>query len=216
VRRVLLVLAAACCALGGCGLEQWPYLEPPGTIEAGPIDPLFRIINVPTTVTEFRGFEAYYKFYSRDQAKEIGITTREGLVASGFRRVCSDTGSVASQVPPLVLVDALDRGDAFTTTAYFDAPDTAAYASYGGANPPSGDPNIPIRRAVEEFGVPKEFKRDSFVETDADLSAIWDDVQAQGKELHLVMYALSYGLKELTDPLYSTATYLGYMIYYLP
>jgi hypothetical protein len=208
MRRVL--LAAAVLALAACGLDVWPYLERPETIEASPLSAYFQVINVATTVVEFRGFELYYKFYSRDQTRETGLGTREQLLAAQFRRVCSDSGPVASQVPPLVFVDIADRNTVFTTTAYFDAPLVPAYSHYAGVSPR----DIPLRRSVEEFGSPRTFDRGSFVQTDADISAIWDLVQAQDKELHLVMYALSYGLKDLTIPLYSEARYLGFMVYY--
>lgn len=208
MRRVL--LAAVVLALASCGLDVWPYLERPETIEATPLSAYFQVINVATTVAEFRGFEMFYKFTSRDQAKETGLGTREQLLAAQFRRVCSDSGPVASQVPPLVLVDVADRNTVFTTTAYYDAPLVPAYAHYGGIVPR----DIPLRRAVEDLGSPKTFEYDSFAGTDADLVAVWDLVHDQGNELHLVMYALSYGLKDLTIPLYSDARYLGFMVYY--
>jgi hypothetical protein len=171
------------------------------------------LTNVATTVIEFRGYELYYKFYSREQAKLTNLKTIGELTAAGFLRICSNSGSVSQQRPPVILVDPVDRNDT-TTTVWFMPPSIPAFADYSGTIPRV----VPLRRSVENAGVPKTFDLLSFDEFDADIAAIWDEVQATlpDKELHLVLYVLSNGLIDYSPTLYSEARYVGTMIYRLP
>jgi hypothetical protein len=213
MRRVL--LAAVLLALAACGLDYWPYLEPPGDpTEALPGTPIFQVIYNVTSVTEFRGFEVYYKFYSSDQAQQTGITTLEGLKAASYHRMCSPGALTQQGLPfvPLIPVDSADRllPLDFTTELNFRLL-VSPYMVYGGTVPPAYDG---IRRiATDTPGNTKKFDKSELVETDVDLTSVtWTQVHLDNR-LILVIYALSYGLYEINVPLYSTARYLGYMEY---
>ncbi len=207
----ILLAAAAAIVLAACGLENLPVLDPPAFTEMTPLSTFTVLTNVPTTVAEFRGYELYYKFYARDQAKQTTMTSVDQLVPAGFRRVCSTISPVESQVPPVVLVDPVDRNTEVQTTVYFPDADTAAYAGYGGASPRT----VPLRRSVEEAGAPKTFQLSAFDPDDEDIAAIWSDVQSQGNELHLVVYVMSNGLNGWSPTLYSEVSWVGTMIYHL-
>jgi hypothetical protein len=214
MRRVL--LAAVLLALAACGLDYWPYLEPPGDpTEALPGTPIFQVIYNVTSVTEFRGFEVYYKFYSSDQTRQTGITTLEGLKAANYHRMCSP-GTLSMQgLPfvPLIPVDLLAEPLDFKTELDFRLTETP-YMDYQGVVPPADDG---IRRtATDALSETKTFAKSELKETDADLTDVnWDQVDLDN-QLYLVIYALSYGLKDINIPLYSTARYLGYMYYTMP
>jgi hypothetical protein len=214
MRRVL--LAAVLLALAACGLDYWPYLEPPGDpTEALPGTPIFQVIYNVTSVTEFRGFEVYYKFYSSDQTRQTGITTLEGLKAANYHRMCSP-GTLSMQgLPfvPLIPVDLPSEPLDFKTELDFRLSVTP-YMDYQGVVPPA---YVGIRRtATDALSETKTFAKSELVETDADLTDVnWDQVDLDN-QLYLVIYALSYGLKDINIPLYSTARYLGYMYYTMP
>jgi len=212
----VLALAAACGALAGCGLELWPFLDPPGDpIEALPGTPLFQVINVtPRDITVFRGFELYYKFYSYDQetlkTSESGLATRADLVAAHYWRMCSPGKLSAQGLPntPLIDVDAGDLNLPVITELDFSL--VVPEADYQG----TVGRTIPIRRyATDTFGNTETFELSALDPTDADLiSVTWTG----GGELYLVVYGLSYGLINFTDQLYSDARYLGYVRYIMP
>ena len=209
----ILAIAAACGALAGCGLEQWPYLDPPGDpVEADPLTPKFQLINVtPRDAGVFRGFELYYKFYSYDQGtqqtSESGLKTRADLVAAHYWRMCSDGKLSAQGLPttPLIDVDAGDLNSAFMTELDFSL--AVPEADYQGAV----GRTIPIRRyATDTFGFTETFESSELDPTDVDLV---DVTWTGGRELYLVVYGFSYGLINFTDQLYSDARYLGYVRY---
>jgi hypothetical protein len=215
MRRAL--LAAVVLTLSACGLDTWPYLEPPGDpTEAIHGTELFQVIYNVTSVAEFRGFEVYYKFYSSDQTRQTGITTLEELKAANFRRMCSP-GTLSEQgMPfvPLIPVDRLAEPVDFMTVLDFRPP-TTPFMDYQGAAPPAYDG---IRRiATDTQSKTKTFDLTELVETDVDLTGVnWTQVNTVDHQLYLVIYALSYGLYEINVPLYSTARYLGNMYYTMP
>jgi hypothetical protein len=214
VRTARVAIAILAVALSGCGLEILPVLDPPTCTEMTEVNASSELTNVPTGVFEFRGYELYYKFYTRDQEKPTGPKTIGELTAAGFLRICSDSGPVASQLPPVIFVDPVDHGDPIKTQVLFTPPEDPAIAKYQGATPR----DVALRRSVESGGIPKTFSRTSFDQFDADVAAIWDEVQATlpDKELHLVLYVLSNGLIDYSPTLYSEARYVGTMIYRLP
>jgi hypothetical protein len=217
MRRAL--LAAVVLALSACGIDLWPYLDPPGVpAVAVPGTPLFEVIYQAPTIAEFRGFEVYYKFYNSEQPIQTGITTLEELKAAGFSRMCSPGTLTQQGLPfvPLIPVDVADQNqlppnDTFTTVLDFWL-SVPPYMVYGGSVPPANDG---IRRiATDALSNTKTFEESELVKTDVDLANVkWDEVVAVDHKLTLVIYALSYGLYEINVPLYSTARYLGYMEY---
>ena len=216
MRRVL--LASIALALAACGLDTWPYLEPPGDpTEALPGTPIFQVIYLHPSISEFRGFEVYYKFYSSDQPQQSGITTFEGLKAASYHRMCSPGALTQQGLPfvPLIPVDSADRllPLDFTTGLNFRLIDPP-FMVYGGTVPPAYNG---IRRiATDALSNTKTFELAYLDPSDSDLTGVnWDTVNGTvgDHKLYLVIYALSYGLYEINVPLYSTARYLGYMEY---
>lgn len=219
MRRIRAVagLAAAAFAFASCGLEVVPDLPTPKAPDtpASDLTPVFQVVNNPTTVPsdwffELKyGFELYYKFYTRDQAKEESLADRNALIGAGYRRVAS-SGSLSAQVLPLIPIDPADQGSDFDVTLDFNQP-VASEATYNVGDPA---PVIGVRRSVEHLGSTKTFAKEDLAGTDEDVSAIWDRAKnVEGDELHLAMYAMSFGMYNLATPLYSTPRYLGYMVY---
>lgn len=209
-------LAAAAIVFSACGLEITPVLDPPDAPEALASDttPVFQVVNLPTTVPsdwyfELKyGFELYYKFYDRNQTKEEKLNDQGALIAAGYRRV-NTTGSLSAQVLPLIPINVADQNTEFDVTLDFAQP-VASRATYNVGDPA---PVIEVRRGVEHLGSAKTFAREDLDPSDADVSEIWTQAVSDG-EIHLAMYALTYGLYDLSIPLYSTARYLGFMVYH--
>jgi hypothetical protein len=216
VRKLGSLAAATILALAGCGLDSWPYLDPPGLPEwtASDLREEFQIKNVATAVPEFRGFELYYKFHTESQVRETTIKTREALVSAQFRRVYADTDTLDAFNPPVIKVAIGDRNTNFDTVAFFTPDNDPANPPFADYDYISGVPvaDIALRRAVKDFGVLKEFDLGSLAVTDEDIAAIWTEAQTDGY-VYLVLYAISYGLKDFSTPLYSEAQYLGFMRY---
>jgi hypothetical protein len=211
-RAIPVMLLAAAALLAGCGLEIVPDLDPPGIpTPAGELTPVFHVIYVVTAIPEFRGFEVYYKFYSSDQLLQDGLSTISELAAAGFHRMCSP-GTLSGQgLPyvPLIPVDTADRGAGFSTDLVFDL-GLSPYMSYQASMPP---PYTGLRRSATELLETKTFDKNVLIRTDIDLVDVnWDQVDSD-QRLYLVAYAISYGLYDLNQSLYSSARYLGYMVY---
>ncbi len=214
------LLAALVTTLTGCGLENLPYLVPPGdSTPASSSTPIFTINNQATSESAFRGFEVYYKFYSSDQDTLMenqkgltGITHDQIVTTYGFTRMCSQGTDSDQTLPytPLIDVDVADRNTDFPTILYFYYNSETPYADYQGDTPRI----IAIRRAAEDTtGEKKTFDDENFEEGDSDLDNVtWNTVTTDGL-LYLVIYAFSYGVQDYSTALYSTARYLGYMNY---
>ena len=140
MRKALLAAAAvfSCCSrFAGCGLENIPYLSPPGySVPASPSNLVYTVNNPARDAGEvlvFRGFEVYYKFFNSDsQASErdiqSGLSTRDQIISSyGFHRMC--TQGTQPQVVPFIPVDAADRGTDFDVVLDFSSVDTNSEAS---------------------------------------------------------------------------------------
>lgn len=206
------LLAAAVLALSSCGLEILPDLDPPGdSADASESTPLFKVQNAATLIPEFRGFELYYKFLAEGEAIPSGLATKAQVEGAGFRRVYA-TG-VPVLALPLLPVDPADRNTDFVIEIDFNAvATTPPEAVYLGAIPPSVYPVIVCRPVTDGYGFAKTFRQADLEAGDEDLAGIpWPPTT--GQRISCVMYALSYGLKDFTDHLYSTARYLGYMSY---
>jgi hypothetical protein len=217
VRRATCAASVLALLLAACGLEILPYLDPPGdSIKASPGTAVFYVINQATLIAEFRGFELYYKFYSLDQDTERmsqqSLPDLAALQAAGFHRMCSP-GHLSEQDLPLIPVDLPDRNTTFTTEIDFSIVETAEpSADYQGLNPPTVNPILLRRVATDGSENTKTFEQSALDAADTDLVGVtWPSTP--GDSLNLVVYALSYGLKDISTPLYSTPRYLGYMAY---
>jgi hypothetical protein len=211
VSAALMILAAV-AVLAACGLEIVPDLDPPGIpTPAGELTPVFHVIYEVTAIPEFRGFEVYYKFYSSDQLLQDGLSAIGELEAAGFHRMCSP-GTLSEQgLPyvPLIPVNTADRSAGFSTDLIFNLV-LSPYMNYQASSPP---PYTGLRRSTTELLETKTFDKNALIRTDIDLVDVnWVQVDSDGR-LYLVAYAISYGLYDLNQSLYSSARYLGYMVY---
>lgn len=223
MRNALLAAAALISALtlAGCGLENIPYISPPGySVPATPTNLAYTVNNPARDAGEvlvFRGFELYYKFFnsvSQETERDIqsGLSTRDQIVSSySFHRMC--TQGTQPQVVPFIPVDAADRGTDFDIVLDFSSVGTNSEPTmiYSGTVPlvlPHGT----IRREATVSGEPKKFAQNQLFAADDDMAGVeWPDTS--GENLDLVVYAVSYGVQDYS-PVYSTARYLGYMRYY--
>jgi hypothetical protein len=219
--------------LSGCGLEfNMTSLEPPNTPDdlASPGTPIFTI-EVPAAEKEleFRGYELYYKFYANladIQQNLQNVTEYELRSSHGFRQVCTaaDTYTGSSNLhthKPLIFVETFDRNRAFLITVTFAPPEQPSVLY-------DGDPyEVSVRRNVPDtvlgspnYGEPKPFIQldaafPAYQAADTDIQGIWATVkpvlEGGTGEAYLAMYALSYGIVDITTDIYSTPVYLGYV-----
>jgi hypothetical protein len=213
-----LMLAALLAAR--CGLPSPYYLSPPAapSSPASPTTPLFSVISTTNnSETEFRGFELYYKCYlsEADIEANFGSSSFESnLRSAGFLPVCSEEDtSPSGHIVPLVPVDAADRGKPFTITIDFNPISSGSYpATYRYTRPDVGTiVSKGVRRYVPDTSVAcKTFDFAEFLTTDADYSRIGSSVPASGP-FYIAIYALSYGLQDISTPIWSWPVYLGYV-----
>ena len=201
---------------GGCGLPSSYYLNPPtGPSALDPADDFQISSSNANSEPEFRGFELYYKFYAAegDVQNSLGgpsndVTT---LTNAHFLTVCSGAdANIDVRTPPLIPVDVVDRGLAFTVTISVPV-NSAASASY---TTPNTAKNVQINRHVRALTGSKPFTFNStlagnYLLSDADMQGVMGSIS--GGVIYLAMYAVSYGLQDLSTPIYSYPVYLGYL-----
>lgn len=222
-RPILAPLLAALLA-AGCGLPSSYYLTPPatpgsvpGTGSAVPGTPVFYIISTTdNSESEFRGFELYYKCYLNegDIESNFGSSSFESdLRSAGFLAVCPEGDfTPTSRTVPLFLIDDSDRGTDFVITIDFNPSGLGLYDAVC-----TFDPLIQASKGVRRHvldtatGVScKTFDFAEFLSTDADFLKIAGSVPANGP-FYIAMYALSYGLQDISTPIWSYPVYLGYV-----
>jgi hypothetical protein len=223
MRKALLAAIATASAftLAGCGLENIPYISPPGySVPATPTNLVYTVNNPARDAGEvlvFRGFEVYYKFFNSDTQSterniQSGLSTRDQIVSSySFHRMC--TQGTQPQVVPFIPVDAVDRGTDFDILLDFSSvgTDSEATMTFDPSTVPPVLPHGTVRREATESGEPKSFAQERLSGTDDDMVGV-DFPDALGERLDLVVYAISYGVQDYS-PVYSTARCLGYMTY---
>jgi hypothetical protein len=217
---VLLGSMLVALLVAGCGLPSSYYLTPPATPPtlASPIGyPVFQVISTTdNSESEFRGFELYYKCYRITETLESGFgenSLESDLRAKGFLPVCSELDSTPTgRRVPLILVDPLDRGLDFTVTVDFNLPGSATYARYQYTGPVTlSSVSVEVRRYISDgAGACKTFDATEFLATDLDISRIFAGALTDGS-FYLAMYALSYGLQDISTPIWSWPVYLGYV-----
>lgn len=222
--RLILGMLLAALLAAGCGLPSSYYLTPPatpgdvvGTQSAIPGTPYFYVISTTAnSESEFRGFELYYKCYldAADIEDDFGsLSLQSTLQSAGFKPVCSeDDASPTAHSVPLIAIASADRAKDFVVKVDFDSlgggtfkalysytrPDTAVVVTKG------------VRRHVldTDTGIScKTFDFAEFLSTDADFS----NVASGGAPFYIAMYALSYGLQDISTPIWSYPVYLGYV-----
>ncbi len=218
VRGCLFSLGAAVVAalLQGCGLETVVLLSSPGS---GPPDETAKTFTIYLTTSndeaEFRGIEIFYKFYSALGSFEGGLATYSDVVAAHFLRLTSLRDAPTLQNLPLIPVDSGDRGKPSTITLDFSPLENNAIPVMRAVPDTTGLTlaDTEFRRAVV-YNVTGQFKTfysetdDGFVHDDADISALG---LSGGTDpvVYIGLYALSYGLQDLTTPIYSRAVPLS-------
>jgi hypothetical protein len=208
----------------GCGLPSPYYLSPPatpgyiaGTQSALPGTPYFYVISTTdNSEAEFRGFELYYKCYLDAGGIEMnfGSSSFESTLRSvGFKPVCSeDDTSPSAHSAPLIPIAPADRGKPFVVKVDFDSLGGGLYkAIYSYTRP---DTAIVVSKGVRRYAIDaavscKTFDFAQFVSTDADFS-IGGSV-SPGGPFFIAIYALSYGLQDISTPIWSWPVYLGYV-----
>jgi len=218
--KLLAVLALALTA-AGCGLESPFYLNPPGT-PAQPAStgtPIFYLLHTSqNNEVEFRGYELYYKLYSLDSdgqalmsaESNLGSATFDVLISKSYHPLCTtlhDTSTTSSVIhnAPLIRILPADIG----STLQFLIDLSPAYQST--LSVPYAGGIIPLNRFVPDGnGSLKSFDPAQIASTDSDISAIWNAATISQHSVDVVLYALSYGVKDLTTPIYSNPVYLGY------
>ena len=236
--RLAVAMVALCASGAGCGLPDSFYLSPPSASQAQPLDGLFTIQHTDrSSEPDFRGYELYYKLYSSaPPAADTNLGSTTGtvdlLTSNGFLTLCkgpvvtapsgassqavSADVSVATRVAPLILIDPNDRNASFTVTINVNpAGGTDAGTSYSYAAP-SGSYQQEIDRhvtgSIATVGVqrcmPFTYGQGYYQQTDPDISAIWP---VTGGTLYIAVYAVSYGLQNLSTPIYSYPVYMGYL-----
>ena len=198
-----------------CGLEFVLTLNPPEYVWTSVIDEFFSVrITDANDEQEFRGLEFYYKLYYPVGAgsvpdSAINIRNFDDLLANGFKRLSSAGDSEGSVSRPLLKVPLVDRGSEHVITLNF-----ADLEDVKGSVIPKFSEDDPVtefqlRRGVVDSAT-REYKRfDDFASDDSDVSSIEFTGTGPGPEkVNLLIYALSFGKKDLSTNVYSRSVYL--------
>ncbi len=202
-------------SLSACGLESIVYLNPPEPVSFSSVPPnaVFRKTLDNGDISKepgFRGFELYYKIYP-DTDTDINITDRDTLLTKGFFRIASEDDREGSISMPLFFVPLSDRGGKeFDITVDFSTlPNPEVKAA-----DPSTTEDFTIRRGVVYIEGPyidqfKHFDKDEFELEDADMTEdVYNSIQ-NSQPVYLVLYALSYGKKDIFIDIYSVSVFIG-------
>jgi hypothetical protein len=203
--------------LGSCGLQYLVYLAPPTFVDYSAVGDTFTFKKTAAnSELEFEGFELYYKLYAEQPSSaDTNIEDQPTLVSRGFLRVSSPTDTVTLIAKPLIDVP-LGAPVEVTFTVEFTPLDGIPKIS---SDSSALIPPIEIRRGVPyPYGSLDQyyFKRwvdasdtQLYVLTDADVSqAVLANI-ANDQDVNLVLYGLSYGVRDLSVDVYSEAVYLG-------
>jgi hypothetical protein len=219
-----------------CGLPEPFYLNPPtAAFNNDPTTGSFTIqMTDHSSEPEFRGYELYYKFYAdataaSAEAASLGGPTKtvDDLLQHGFLTLCRGPGTGAGELPlpqdssvetratPFLAINVNDRSPvvAFPITVTFN-PEGATEIStnFSYTSPTYGPTSQEIDRHVDASTgrcKPFTFGAGNYVQTDADFSAVYGSIQ--GQLLYVAVYAVSYGLQDLSTPIFSYPVALGYL-----
>ena len=205
LRAGALVIAAAICAIAGCGLpDPRPVLSPPTDPGSSVTAKQFTFAVPKSTVRgiEFRGIELYYRIFPVESVPERDLESREELAAAGFRRVASSSDD---DPPSLPLIDG--PGTGVVVTLDFSPTDIGADpdATWDGGQP------VYLRRAVrsgtDDY---KRFACDEFAPGDVDIATVTEKLAdpENCEMVQLQLFALSYGDTDRFT-VYSEALNLG-------
>jgi len=213
-----------------CGLPSSYYLSPPtlgpGGAQGDPTSGFFQILSTSAnSEEEFRGFELYYKFDATAPTGteiNLGNSTNDvtTLTNAGFLTVCSGDSTrdatPTQRTLPLIPIQQADRGTTFSVTINVNpqSPD-ATLVNYTYTAAAAGTVEVQIDRHVFDTTTggckPFTFIRwlpGNYSTADADMTNLGT---LQSSTIYLVMYAVSYGLQDVSTPIYSYPVYLGYL-----
>lgn len=201
-----------------CGLDTIITLKPPEFVGFSNVDKnfIFRATGDYDSYY-FRGFELYYKIYLNDATTDSNLLNLSELNTNGFKRIASDSDRINNISKPLIPVDLANHGDVFDIKANFagikpSSSEPVAEDTDGAAAPPTTPFSVKLRRGIAEnrlgFDVDQYKPFSVFEEGDADISSeIWNAISGNNV-VTLVIYALSYGKRDLIIDVYSIAVYL--------
>jgi hypothetical protein len=211
---VLLVLLQA-----GCGLPVFVTLSMPESVGFSEGQFTFKSVLNSNNEPEFRGFELYYRIYSRDAIPDIDLKSREELIARGFRRVSRISDRKNALDKPLIYIEPGDRGTVYTVTVDFSDLADATESDVTLFDPGEAAVTVTlvtpgtlgIRRGVFYPGAGSEdvFKRFNEIALgDADITTQIHTELGTGS-VPLVLYALSFGRAADFTDVYSVPLWIG-------
>jgi hypothetical protein len=225
----LLVFLACAATLGGCGLPDQYYLQPPisGGLVGG-TGITFTFSNPDhlsgDSNVAFKGYELYYKFYpdtnieynAYDPNNTADVVSQ--LTSKGFLPVASDQDQYPVRNVPAIPILPADIATNFTVNVNIriDYPNESNFSF----NAPIASPTGYFRRDIQDTSLYslhyKPFFSNStypgnysLLPLDADCTLIASGIS--GFPIYLAMYALSYGLQGISTPIRSIPVCMGYI-----
>lgn len=231
----LLTLLSALAAQSGCGLPDQYFLAPPAVpTPASQLSYSFQFSN-PNHANDlsvaFSGFDVYYKFYSELNAIEQNAYDVNDvadavtqLTNKGFHSLCAATDAPPNRNNPVIPVAVLVQGDSFVVSLYLNDPQGASAAvpvSHYSYTPPSTGIAVDgeVRRNAKDQTTGtgyRTFASEQYVSvnyqnTEDMPDQVYQAAILNGGIVYVAMYAMSYGLINLSTPARSAPVYLGYL-----
>jgi hypothetical protein len=230
-RRALPILLVLSAVFGTtCGLPDPFFLSPPTVPRvASALDYGFQLQTTDRSAEpEFRGYELYYKIYADYSSAQAEANLGGGdpgvsqLTAKGFLPVTrgpailpASGGLTADTTPdfrsaPLIPIATGDRSSAFTITITFNPANLdPSWTAYSYTSPTTGAVEQEMDRYVAGIAgcKPFTFGQGNYAPSDPDI------VKAGplSSPIFVAMYVVSYGLQDLSTPIYSYPVYMGYL-----
>jgi hypothetical protein len=217
----------------GCGLPDSYFLQPPTVAQPAAGLSSFSFLNPDHSndlgVT-FTGFELYYKFYNitdtininaYDPTNPADPTTQ--LANAGFLPIRSFQDTPSSQSVPVIPVEPAVAGSSFLVQVNITGSPATGSQPTGPANYKVGTADqVELRRYMVDPSTAYGYKNflsnnypspsntnTNYSPTDSDFSVVYNGA-VSNQYAYIALYALSYGIINLTTPTRSTPTYLGY------
>ena len=199
-----------------CGLNDYPYLNPPGVKISNGIDKIAYIYNRTDNDPDvFRGYELYYKIYNSDTPSDISDDDKaiyqtdepepSDLTAQGYKRINTVLDTDDSTTYPMIPLDYSDRDSSISISLHFEnisaASQATGYAEY------SGYSNKYFYRTVKEYISLGNYNYKSFKKEDLETGD--SDLPSSAPNYILSLYVFSYGKSDNVYNIYSRPIYLG-------
>jgi hypothetical protein len=217
----------------GCGLPDSYFLQPPTVVQPAAGLSSFSFLNPDHSndlgVT-FTGFELYYRFYNLTDTININAydptnpadpTTQ--LASAGFLPVRTFQDTPSSQSIPVIPIGPAVAGSSFLVQVNITGSPATGSQPTGPANYIVGTAGqVELRRNVVDPNHTYGYKNflsnnypspsntnTNYSSVDGDFSVVYNGATSN-QYAYIALYALSYGLINLTTPTRSTPKYLGY------